>query len=247
MAEQDRIGTCRLCGQSKPLCNSHIVPEFCYGRAYDAQHRVLDMDLRGRNRHPVRYIQKGYREPLLCRDCETRISRYEDRFAKFWYGSSGLPDTIDMRCRFLVLSGVDCVSFRLFHLSVLWRAAVSRLCASVELGPYEAKLREVVRSGFLPQQEHFPVLGQVLVDETGTVMHGLVTSPCPYESPPSTAYRACYAGCEWHVVVTDHPTEDQRTLINEFGRQGRVVLMCTDWRHTGTAKALADAYRRRKK
>ena len=245
MAKDDRIGTCRLCNRRAPLCRSHIVPEFCYKKSYDSQHRVLDMNLRGKAGPPARFLQKGHREYLLCESCESRISRHERSFAHFWFGPHGLPKSVDPRCEWLALSGAPYAAFRLFHLSVLWRAGVSTLCRGVSLGPYEPKIRKMILEDDAGEPAQFPLAGQVLVDETGVVMHGFVTSPCRYRSPPSYAYRACYAGCEWHVIVTDHPTAEQQVLSGALNSKGQVLMPCAHWLHTGTMSTLADAYRRR--
>lgn len=247
MPKKDRIGVCRLCKKSKPLCNSHIVPEFCYKRAYDSQHRVIDMNLRNRGGPPARFLQKGHREPLLCGSCETRISRYETDFATYWYGPTGLPAKVDSGCEALVLSGAPYAAFKLFHISILWRAAVSTLCQGVNLGPYESKMRLMLLVGEPGDPSHFPVAGQVLIDEAGQVMHGLVTSPARYKSPPSYAYRACYAGCEWHIVVTDHPNAGQQLLAQSVNTAGEVVLLITGWLSTGSITAIRDYMARREK
>ena len=246
MTEKSHIGKCRLCNESKPLCNSHIVPEFCYTQAYDGKHRTLDMNLNGKAGPPFRPIQKGHREHLLCRTCEGIISQYEHRFREFWFGPNGLPARLDFRGPVVVLSGADYASFKLFHLSVLWRAGVSALCRKVSLGRYEGSLREMILSGSPGEPTRFPICGQILLDDNGAVVYGVVTSPSRYRSPPSYAYSTIYAGCEWHVVVTDHPTNEQEILSGAISPQGEVVLACTHWLRTGSINAIADGFRRRK-
>jgi hypothetical protein len=89
------------------------------------------------------------------------------------------------------------------------------------------------------------MFGQVLVDENGNVIHGLVLSPSRYRSPPSYAYSTVYAGCEWHVVVTDHPTKAQDILSRAVGCDGRLVLRWRHWLRSGTLEAKMAAYKRR--
>lgn len=241
----NNIGLCALCQRQAPLCRSHIIPEFCYEPTYDAKHRAIDMQRSGKGgRGPVA-IQKGYRDRLLCSECECLLSRHEKCFKEFWYGPYGLPPQIDLRQRFVVLSGADPVSFRLFHLSVLWRASESPTCKNVDLGRYARIFRAALVSGSLQNTSHFPMFGQVLVDENGNVIHGLVLSPSRYRSPPSYAYSTVYAGCEWHVVVTDHPTKAQDILSRAVGCDGRLVLRWRHWLRSGTLEAKMAAYKRR--
>src|SRR5215216_506695 len=65
---------CKLCGYDRPLVRSHPMPEFLYRAAYDEKHRAVAPDKES-GREP--FIRKGYREPLLCKECEQRFSRLE--------------------------------------------------------------------------------------------------------------------------------------------------------------------------
>jgi hypothetical protein len=66
---------CALCQQNKQLCDSHIVPEFMYQHMYDANHRFRVLS---RNEvDATRFLRKGLREELLCRDCEAKFSKWE--------------------------------------------------------------------------------------------------------------------------------------------------------------------------
>lgn len=51
--------TCKLCRLEKTLCQSHIVPEFCYNETYDKKHRmtILQADPNKKSTQ-----QKGYKE-----------------------------------------------------------------------------------------------------------------------------------------------------------------------------------------
>ena len=71
--------------------------------------------------------RKGLRERLLCDECEGRLSRYETYFAGVWYGESGLPAVIPEEATAVAKSDLDSVLFKLFHLSILWRASVATI------------------------------------------------------------------------------------------------------------------------
>lgn len=112
---------CRLCLQSNPLCDSHLFPEFLYQELYDAKHRFLACgDL---SKGKVRLSQKGYREKLLCRDCEARINVFETHSHRFFSAPLPPPSPHDPRVR--EFPHIDYSRLKLFLLSVLWRASVS--------------------------------------------------------------------------------------------------------------------------
>src|SRR6267154_734119 len=83
----------------------------------------------------------GIKEYLLCAACEARFSRYENYFRDFFYGNSppplkklsvGMPFDlsafIDLDPDILgaKLVKVDYAQFKLFVLSLLWRASVAK-------------------------------------------------------------------------------------------------------------------------
>jgi hypothetical protein len=248
MGGQGKHGLCKLCGRLSKLCCSHIVPEFCHKQVYDNKHRGLSANVRGKGGPPVRYIQQGYREHLLCASCENHISRYEHNFQQFWYGPNGLPAKVDPKRQFEILRGANYAPFKLFHLSVLWRASVSVFCKGVDLGPYEPKIREMLLRNDPKGPAHFPLYGLILIDADGTVNHGVVTSPCQYKRHPARAYCACYCGCEWHIVVTDHPTADERTFAEtSLSMDGQMILVSEDWRKVRSVDATIRAFYRRNK
>jgi hypothetical protein len=76
------IGNCRLCqNTSIELQRSHIIPEFCYTRVYTSQHKIKAFSIKEEN--DLEIEQKGYREYLLCSECELKISKWESDFRWF--------------------------------------------------------------------------------------------------------------------------------------------------------------------
>src|SRR5574337_198522 len=134
---------CRLCKEEKDLKCSHIIPEFLYKPLYDAKHRAVSLSEieigQRRNFGKKRLIQKGLRERLLCSECEQLLNnRYEKYFKALWFDQGALPSTIESGVTF-ELHGLDYHKFKLFHLSVLFRAGVSSLpqFSQVKLGAHE--------------------------------------------------------------------------------------------------------------
>jgi hypothetical protein len=229
--EAAELGTCRLCGEQDMLCRSHIIPEFCHSACYEGpkhQATLVHFTDDHKSVKPTK-VQVGRRELLFCGNCEGIVSRYEQWFHGYWYGPSGLPQQVHTKS--LVLDCPNVEMFRLFHLSVLLRASLSRrYLREVSLGDhYEAVLGKSILTGKAPPHSHFPIIGSVLVDDKGFVMHNLIagaTRNILHESR-TRAYGMTYAGCEWLFVVTDHPSAKDARFAQAVSLAGKVTLLVT--------------------
>lgn len=135
---------CRLCLQQRALCNSHIVPEFFYEQMnlYDEKHRFNVLSVEPDKHRPSE--QKGIRERLLCKECEGKLSVWEDYARCVLYGGECLEiTTTDPKG---IACTVDYAKFKLFQLSILWRVGISNHdgFSSVKLGEHEDVLREML-------------------------------------------------------------------------------------------------------
>jgi len=137
-------GKCLLCHKSSELCNSHIVPEFFYEqmKLYDPKHRFNVLSTEPDKHRPTE--QKGIRERLLCKQCEVKLSVWEDHARRVLYGGECIEITTNdpkgIECT------VDYAKFKLFQLSILWRAGISSHdgFSSVNLGEHEEVLRKML-------------------------------------------------------------------------------------------------------
>ena len=135
--------SCALCLNDEELQLSHIFPEFLYEHLYDDKHRynVLSVvpDVQ------ERIEQKGLRERLLCRNCESKFAKLE-RYASLVI-KGGAPGVDGGRDGSVVsVKGIDYAKFKLFLLSLIWRAGVAqdRYFERVQLGPHQERLRAML-------------------------------------------------------------------------------------------------------
>lgn len=71
------MGTCRLCGNSHDLQNSHIVPAFVINWLKDTSPTPFLRE----SRRPNKRVQDGVKRFWLCAKCEQLIGNYERQFA----------------------------------------------------------------------------------------------------------------------------------------------------------------------
>jgi len=130
---------CKLCLKNKPLCNSHIIPEFFYKMMYDEKGRMLKLSTVEGERNL--YKQKGIYEKLLCKACEQLINKFEKHVKEVFYDNMEYYKT-DNNNEIKIVN-IDYNKFKLFQLSLLWRASISKdaFFENVNLGPHENKIR----------------------------------------------------------------------------------------------------------
>ena len=161
-------GTCKLCLMAKPLVpKSHIISEFLYELSglYDEKHRLNSVSFEQGAIKNVRLKQKGeWESNILCRKCEGRIGKYEDYARRALFGgveiecwNERLPSlgVIARACR------LEYSSFKLFQLSLLWRASISKrpLFRDIVFEPEKQEsLRQMLRMGHSGTKSDYPCI-----------------------------------------------------------------------------------------
>ena len=208
---------CALCLQNATLCNSHIVPEFCYQSIYDEKHRMIAFS--PNNSQNRKFEQKGLRSYLLCADCESLIStKLESPFKEFWVDGKQLEGLISSRP--LLLRNIDYQMFKLFHLSVLWRASVTYNAAfnEVSLGNHAEIIRRMLLAGDPGPEQRYPIFCRALIKSDGSPCSELFMSPRRFKLGSHHGYTLTYCGCEWGFIISSHRcTEVERRCLSENG------------------------------
>lgn len=232
---------CRLCGKSALLRNSHILPEFLYARAYDDIHRALEL---GREERVERFIQQGYREELLCDACEGQFNRYETYFKRTWFDAQPLPTKLEPGIRVHTIDRLDYKLFRLFHLSLLWRASVSEheMFEHVVLGLHEERVRRLLLAEDPGAPELYHWMATVIMSDGGVWDH-VITQPVARKIDGRTVYVFVFGGCVWFYVVSGAPLK--RFIPLAFGKDGRQTLLVTHARDIGVLRAFFEDFFRR--
>jgi len=184
---------CRLCSNPADLCRSHILPEFLYRPLYDEKHRFFVVTAAGR---PDRYAQRGLTEKLLCHTCEQHFCRHERYAADVMTGRMG--HRYRKRDDRMVIKEIDYTQFKLFQMSLLWRASVSSLefFRLVSLGPHEERLRTMLLQDDPGEPEDFGCV-VVFARESGQGVSDTFFNPEPLRWSGRRMYRFFFAGSAW--------------------------------------------------
>ena len=191
--------SCKLCGRYKRLRKSHIFPEFFYKTLYDEKHRVVGVTPWPEAKNP--YLQKGLREYLLCEDCEGRFAVWE-RYAAIVLRE--LPDTASAKAGSVIeKTGVKYDTFKLFQMSVLWRAGVANhlTFSEVDLGLHESKLRAMLINANPGPPARY---GCVLIGFRGGSLKQFGRPPIRCRVKGHRAYIFLACGLIWLYVISSH-------------------------------------------
>jgi hypothetical protein len=202
----DEISTsqsCKLCGKREKLLDSHIIPEFFFKPLYDKCHRYLVIPSSPGKRIDVR--QKGIREKILCSSCEQLIGSFENYAKELIFGSKRLNiRVLEKTSSYFVCNGVDYKKFKLFQLSILWRAGVSQhpLFSIVQLGPHENKIRKMILESNPGEPYQYGCLMSALrVDDE---LMDIICPPCKLYVEGQRCYRCVFGGFYWVFFVSNH-------------------------------------------
>lgn len=191
---------CALCREEAELRKSHVIPEFIYKALYDDKHRFHVLSDQQRNSHE----QKGLRERLLCERCEQRFAVHERYVSRLMHGDLAPPPVPQGNT--VVFRGVDYPALRMFQLSILWRASVSRLefFQHVSLGErHEARLRAMLLADDLGDAWQYGCMMIALFHE-GKMVRDLIDQPIRRRVVQRTCYRFIFGGLAWLFFVASH-------------------------------------------
>lgn len=192
---------CKLCLKEKDLRNSHIIPEFLYKTLYDEKHRLFEISTN--ENKSSKLLQRGVREKLLCGECEEIFSKNERYASLVLNGRNELlvipePPVVHFK-------NIDYTKFKLFALSILWRAGVAskEVFGRVQLGRHENSLRELLLDGLPGDEAQYPFVLMPVIHE-GEVVESLIVPPEKTRVGEHNAYLFIFGGIAWTYIVTSH-------------------------------------------
>lgn len=235
------MAKCRLCQNDRVLCNSHIVLEFLYSDLYNDQHKL--MGITGQGNKGWMLLQKGIREYLFCSDCEHHLNeRYEKPFLQQWTIDFPLPERMNQDSAHSAT--YDYQSFKLFHLSILFRSSVSSLPTfqEVNLGMHEERIRKMLISKNPGKDWEYPILAFAVLNGRGEVEKRLISCPISGRHEGHVAYGQIYGGAMWWLLVSSHRND----LFCRAGLQpsGQITMIAEPWNEIGVVQDASTVLRR---
>jgi hypothetical protein len=235
---------CQLCLKDKVLRKSHIIPEFFYKPLYDSLHRLQLLKFTPEEKKS--YVQKGIREKLLCQDCEQLLSQFEDHARKLFYG--GQEFSFRKEGDRVIRKDIDYKKFKLFELSLLWRAGVSAhpFFRRVTLGPHQERLRKMLISQNPGRSYEYGCVLLSLVIEGSKPMDEIIRPPDALRSHGHKCFRFLLGGYLWIFVVSKHSQSfPYRELF--LSEDGKLTLHERPAENMGLIKGFAALLAKRRK
>ena len=145
-------GICKYCGQEKELCKAHIIPKSFYKLAENKTFWGVSSD----GRKDLKTCQNGFKDcEILCSDCDNIIGKYDDYAYKVFYSELLQYRRYGTPLFLMTNNQFDYKKLRLFFISLLWRASISKTdaCSMIQLGEKYENLALRVLKGEIPDQE----------------------------------------------------------------------------------------------
>lgn len=215
------------------------MPEFLHKDLYNDKGHM--MGITGRGNKGWKPVQKGLREPLLCRSCEQFLNdQYEKPFLRDWVRACPLPDVL-VTDRVYTVSIPSYKSFKLFHLSVLFRASVSSLPEfnTVNLGRHEERIRKLLLNFDPGKSWQYLIIGYPLVNEKTRSLFNIVSQPMKRKFNGDRCYSMIYGGVEWWVTLLSHRTKDLEEI--SLRENGSMKLRTIPWQQVPIAEGMSNA------
>lgn len=198
------------------LIDSHIFPEFMYTPMYDEKHQFKILTTKSTD--IIKEQRKGIYEKLFCKKCDNDIiGKYEDHAAKVMFGDGKKEIEIKKTKMGLFIREIDYTLFKLFQISLLWRASISTRpeIIRISLGPHAEKMRKMLLTEDPGEIYEYGVV-IYLFPQSSKDMKDLIVSPELSEKrvEGNRIYRAIFNGLFWTFFVSNH--SKQYTFKDHF-------------------------------
>lgn len=212
--------TCNLCRKENTLVKAPAFPEWLHKSLYDQKRwrTALSEKLRW-TRAALPEIDC---EELLCPECAQHVGAW-DAYAQgvLCEGDQGL--TVQDLGVHWVISGVRYAPFKLFQMSLIWRASISKRpnVHRVNLGPHAERIREMLVEASPGEKLKYGTMLLLPYPSVQQVLHKTFDPPqrFPTKVYGHTAYLATFGGLGWIFIVSNHSDDlPEDWFLSEDGR-----------------------------
>lgn len=201
---------CRFCEKDKTLIKAHIIAQCLHEPILDPSGPIMIIS-KDPNSYPKGTHTGQYDTEILCAECDGRFSSWEQYTANLLITSGAYERYKEAKRNedFYMIEGYDYSSLKLCLLSILWTMSISTSSfKDVRLGPFEAKIRQMLRDKNPGLAAEFPIVLFRLIDEVGS---GLMIGTKPHKEFGRNGY---YLGLPGYVAVIK---VDKRPISKPLG------------------------------
>lgn len=223
------IGKCKLCQENRKLLKSHIIPEWAYKAMYDENHRIFQISSDTERGKTDKF--KGEYEHLLCQECESSTAKWDD-YARAVILSKPGEKTYGILTSAtngaIQVENVDYTLFKLFQLSILWRASASKrdFFEKVNLGLHENKIREMLLSEDPGKPDHYGCVMVAFMKNPRKLLHEMITRPESFHANGHRWYKFLFVGCGWMYVVSSHEKRFEHKKLFLHPNEPLIIPLC---------------------
>lgn len=237
-----QIMNCRLCDVEKPLRESHIIPRFFY-KPMEWNEKNFRYQILRTHSDNIITDQGGIKERLLCEDCEQIFSRFENYINRTLYGGIELTFRNLSNRRWLI-SGLHYNKFKLFQLSILWRASVSsqEFFESVRLGvKHETQIRQMLLNQDPGPPEKYACILVAVIFE-GNAIDDFMLNPTCVKHEGHRVCRFLFGGFAWAYFISSHsiPDKVRQSAINQ---DGEMIVSALEIQRLGMVMGLINNFK----
>lgn len=204
---------------------SHIIPDFMYKDLFDEKHRLYTVTVIKNKDIKDRLRQTGeYEGQILCQSCDNEVlGKLETYARKVLYGGSPIKlqnRVYENGIKYTYCEKIDYLKFKLFLLSILWRASISKLpmFKNVNLGPHEDKIRQMIMNSNPDDPMKYPCV-MVSYRNLNEAPHQLIGQPGLVKDGDGYRYLFLIGGILYIFHVSHHniPSWVNSLAVNSNG------------------------------
>lgn len=210
MSSMPTFSVCRLCSRTADLKNSHVIPKTFFTQIKRSGPALLAHDdILMRNRT----TQDSWSQKLLCGDCELKLAEWEAYSIEVLRRPSRKKVIVRKSPKEWEFFNVDYSTFRLFQVSVLFRAAVSTRVEYQHValdGNAVQRMQYILNSGEAPPVNEFPCLMEVIrsPSQEGSTYTQVIGAPRTLSIGAQTYYWFVFGGFCWYFVFPKMSREE---------------------------------------
>ena len=188
---------------------------------FTSNHEIVKEDGR-RSFKPTGEYEGG----ILCKECDNDLlGKYETYASKTLYGQNLKPDDAPIvtnhyneHGKFSLIKNIEYKKFKLFLLSILWRASISSrpFFSEVQLGPHEDRIRKMLIGENPGEELQYPIQLLTYVNDK-SMPPDLIAQPRKFKHEGHTLITFLIAGVFYGFVVSSHskPESYKTTTIKK--------------------------------